>query len=172
MGYVSSTTGGVRYKNEVRKAIAEDFPAAFYSGYVDAGGEETEDDDETWLTARVREELDYIDGVFAWLREQRDNETATEDAITARVEKWLGGVNSAYTEGKLRGAKNVMLTFGGEDGEESCKECQKYKGQRHSARWWLAHDLIRRNGNENFSCGRWEDCHHDLYTDKGELYTR
>lgn len=170
IGYVSSGGAVTRWKNAARRAIVEDFPAAFYSGYVEAGGEETEADDERELTARMNAEIANLDGLFETLKAWRASEDFTEADIRARVDAWLVGLNSIYSEGKLRGDKNKMLTFDGEDGEESCNECQKYKGQRHSAKWWIALDLVRRNGNDNFGCGRWEPCAHNLFTDDGELW--
>lgn len=170
----SSGAGGRRYRNLAGRAVIEAVNDAFYRGYRDAGGEETEADDETWLTARQSAELSHLPGVFEWLKEARDADppTITEDAVRARVDKWLSGLDGIYSEGRLRGADNVMLTFDGDDGQESCNQCQKYKGQRHSAKWWVKRDLVRRNGNDNFDCGRWENCQHNLFTDDGELYTR
>jgi len=62
----------------------------------------------------------------------------------------------------------MYLTYNGEDGEESCRQCQKYKGQRHKKSWWESRGLLGRNGNENFDCGRWENCHHNYYNDARE----
>lgn len=171
LSYVSSARGA-RHQNAARRALVENIPAAFYAGYVEAGGEETEADDEKWLTAEQGRQLDFLADTFVALKEQRDAETATESGLRARVGDWARMLDGVFSEGKLRGADNVMLTFDGDDGEESCAECQKYKGQRHSAKWWVKRDLVRRNGNDNFGCGRWDNCHHDLYTDDGELYTR
>ncbi len=172
IGYASSSGASTKWRNQVRRAIVDDFAAAFYSGYVEAGGEETESEDEKWLTARVKEEIGYVDNAFDSIFNEREAETVTEDSINGRVQDWVSNLNSVYSEGKLRGNENKMLTFDGDDGEESCTQCQKFKGKRHSAKWWLKRDLIRRNGNEHFDCGRWGNCHHDLYDDDGEMYTR
>ena len=171
IGYGSTSGRGTRsFSNAAARAIVEDFPAAFYRGYRDAGGEEVEPDDDAWLTARTEQERTYLSGAFQDIATLRDNETITEDAIRFKVESWLNGLDGVYAEGKLRGAKNVMLTYDGDDGQESCDECQKYKGQRHSAKWWINRDLVRRNGNDNYGCGRWKNCQHHFYTDDGELY--
>lgn len=172
MGYASSGDRVTRFINAARRAVVEDVPGAFYSGYAEVGGEDTEPDDEEWLSAAMNTQLQFLPGAFAAIRDEREAETVTEDGIYARVGAWQSALDGIYSEGKLRGAKNVMLTFDGDDGEESCDECQTYKGERHSAAWWLRRDLVRRNGNDNFGCGRWEPCQHNLYTDKGEMYTR
>lgn len=171
MGYA----GGTRvtaHKNAFRQAVAEDVPAAFYSGYVEAGGEDTEPQDEKELTRLLNAQLEFVDGVFDWVKEQREAETITEPAITARVDTWVGTLSSIYAEGKARGDANQMLTFQGDDGAESCPDCQKLKGKRHSAGYWRKKGLLARNGNPNFECGRWDACAHDYYTDAGVLWSR
>ena len=170
IGYGSSGGRVTSFKNAAGRAIIEDFTAAFGRGYRDAGGEEIEPEDDAWLTERTNQERDYLGGAFDAIGQLRDNETITEDAIQAKVDSWLNGLDGVYAEGKLRGAKNVMLTYDGDDGAESCDECQKYKGQRHSAKWWINRDLVRRNGNDNYGCGRWKNCEHHFYTDDGEMY--
>jgi hypothetical protein len=152
--------------------VVEDVPAAFERGYRDAGGEELEPEDMAWINATQQQQVDFLTGTFDWLKELRDNDTATEDAVQARVDDWVAGLTGIYAEGKLRGKDNIMLTFDGDDGQESCKECQRLKGQRHNAKWWIKRDLVRRNGNDNYTCGRWEPCQHGFYTDDGELYAQ
>lgn len=171
MGYA----GGDRvtaHKNAFRQALAEDVPGAFYSGYVEAGGEDTEPDDEKELTRLINAQLEFVDGVFDWVKEQRDAETISEPAINARVDTWVAGLSGIYAEGKARGDANQMLTFKGDDGAESCKDCQKWKGKRHSAGFWRKKGLLARNGNPNFECGRWDTCAHDYFTDAGVLWSR
>lgn len=169
--YASTGASGRRSAgNDARAAVAEDVPAAFYRGYHDAGGEDTEQDDDDWLTHEQARQLAFMKDALASLKEQADAETLTEDGITSRVENWQSTLDGIYAEGKLRGAVNVMLTYDGDDGEESCDDCQRYKGQRHSAKWWLKRDLVRRNGNDNYACGRWKPCQHHFYSDDGELY--
>lgn len=159
-------------KNAFRVAVAEDVPAAFYSGYVEAGGEDTEPEDEKELTRLLNAELEFVDGVFEWVKAEREAETITEPAITARVDLWVSSLSGIYVEGKARGDANQMLTFQGDDGAESCKDCQKWKGKRHSAGFWRKRGLLARNGNPNFECGRWPECKHDYFTDAGVLWSR
>lgn len=167
--YVSSRIGTAAMA-EAKRAVTEDVPGAFYRGYRDAGGEETDDGDEKWLTATQRAQLAWLEKAFADLKAVRRDGTAKADDLRARAEVWGVTLDGIYAEGKLRGRQNVMLTLDGDDGEESCVECQRYKGKRHSAKWWLKRDLVRRNGNTNYTCGRWGNCHHHFYTDDGELY--
>lgn len=175
-GYLESSGSTTAWRNQARKAIVEEFPNAFYSGYAEAGGEETEDEDESWLTGAINDELSNVDDMFVALKRLRGTVDPDEEA-DARAEGYAVTLDSVYSEGKLRGNDNVMLTMEGQDGESknACPPgtgCKKYNGQRHSAKWWRARDLIRRNGNENYPCGRWPDCQHNLYDDEGEEYTR
>ncbi len=149
--------------NAAKRALIEDIDAAFHRGYADAGGKETEDDDEAWVTAKQAEQRDYMTEALASLRGLGDS--ITEDTINARAELWGGMLDGVYSEGKLRGSKNMMCYFDGDDGEESCDECQELKaGPPRSVKYILAHDLARRNGNENFGCGRWKNCHHNWFS--------
>lgn len=170
MDFVSQAGAVTSFRNAAGRALIEDIDAAFHRGYRDAGGEETEDDDEAWVTAKQSEQRGFMADAFESLKEWRASEKFTEGDIQARAELWGGMLDGVYSEGKLRGASNVMLTFDGEDGTESCDDCQRLKGQRHSAKWWTKRDLVRRNGNENYACGRWKNCQHGFYTDDGELY--
>lgn len=155
----ASASRTASFRNAAKRAVVDDVSAAFYSGYVDAGGEDTERDDEAWLTSKQNDELGHLDGVFEWLKEERDAETVTEDAVTARVEAWASTLDSIYNEGLLRGAKNKMLTWHLGDTEQHCSTCLKLNGQRHSAKWFLARDYIPRKPDAAMECGGWKcDC--------------
>lgn len=167
--YVSASRGRAS-EISAKRSLIKNISAAFYRGYKVAGGEVTEPEDETWLTDTQKFQLDWMDKTFDSLKAQRDTESATVDALTARAEDWGVTLDGIYSEGKLRGRINIMLTFDGDDGDESCRDCQRLKGKRHSAKWWVKRDLVRRSGNPAYECGRWDNCHHHFYTDDGELY--
>lgn len=102
------------------------------------------------------------------VRSADDKDTARA-AILDRVDMWVEGLNQLGMLGSLNMKGDPMLTYDGDDGEESCTECQKYKGQRHRRSWWEKKGLLERNGNENFTCGRWDNCHHNYYFDDGSI---
>lgn len=163
------STNGRAARNDARRAVAEDLPAAFYRGYQDAGGDETENDDEKWLTDGQAEQLGFMSDALAALKESGD--AVTEDAINARVETWAQTLDSFYQQGKLRGAKNKMLTWSLGATEKHCATCSKLDGQRHSAKWWIAHKYIpRQPGSETLECGGW-NCDCGLYDDDGVEFT-
>lgn len=168
--FVSTARGGGAL-NAAKRALTEDIPAAFYRGYKDAGGEEVDDADEKWLTATQATQVAWMDNTFEGLKVQRDNDSATESGLQARAEVWGKTLDGIYSEGRLRASKNITLEFDGDDGAESCKDCQKLKGKRRTIKWILEHDMIPRPGNENFECGGWK-CEHFWKNPKtGERYT-
>lgn len=175
--YLSSAFPVTRYRNWVSLAIVENFPQAFYAGYAEAsGGDTVEADDDKWLTAAMNDHLEYVTSLFDHLKDLRKGGTFEADSVADQhASAYAVTLDSIYGRGKLLGAPNKMLTFARDPdfppSEEPCKQCLRYEGQRHRAKWWMKKDLVRRNGNENFDCGRWGPCHHYLYTDQGELWS-
>lgn len=153
VGYLDSGGSVTRYKGLAKRAVVNHFDVAFYTGYAEEGAEETEREDERWLTQRVNAELEFVDDLFDSLRELRQGEGLDVEAeAQTRADGYAASLDGVYTEGRLRGAKNKTLVFDGDDGAESCRVCQSLKGKRHTIRWILEHDAIPRPGNEFFEC--------------------
>lgn len=170
-GYLGSSGSVTKFRNDARKAVVNAFPPAFYSGYADAGGEETEDDDEAWLTARINEELVHIDELFAGLKDRRSQAGLDVEAEAGdRADGYRKTLNMVYTQGKMRGDKNRTLVFDGEDGEESCPECQELKGKRRTIKWILANNKIPAPGNDAFTCQGYRCQHYWADPKTGERY--
>jgi hypothetical protein len=160
--------------------MATAFVDAFETGWVDNQGEgatyDPEPEDSDWLATRLEQELAFIDSLFVTMKAMRDD---TEEPLTAdeinqyaedRANGYAASLDGIYGQGKLRSRKSVMLTFVGTDGKESCPECQKYKGQRHRARWWTGHNLVPAPGNESYSCNGY-NCQHYLEDPSGNRWT-
>lgn len=167
-----------KYRNQFKIAITNNFPDAFYQGFMDGGGGGRSDvprDADEWLTAKINGEYGFVDWLFLQLKEfKRDPETAISDyqaEADRRAEGYAKTLDGVYAEGKVWGGKDVMLTFGGNDGFESCEDCQRLKGQRHKASWWIQRGLVPgQQGNRNFACGGW-NCQHILFDDLGNVWT-
>lgn len=166
-----------KFRNDMRKAMASSFGEAFAQGIADGGGDYINDPDPAdveWLAAKQAAEMGYIDALFVQLKdlkaEAKDDPTATDGEAEKRAENYAKTLDGIYNEGKVRGAKNVMLTFGGPDGHESCATCQKLKGKRHAAKWWIKKGLTIYRGNQNYECGCF-NCQHYLFDDKGNIWT-
>lgn len=165
-----------RFKSQFKRAISESFYPAFDQGYVDGGSElPIEPDDTDYVNSRVDGEYGFVDTLFQQLRDLKKQvaEEGTgilQGVAESRAEGYARTLDGIYSQGKVRGGKNKMLTFGGTDGKESCKTCQKLKSQRHKASWWKNHGLILYRGNDRYECGVYE-CQHYLYDDEGHVYT-
>lgn len=182
-------TDGVRitkFRNDYRKAIQQAFYPAFEQGLTDGGGEvPATGDDLAWINAKADAERGFADALFQSLKELKDAQKAEnaeakeegrlrenlfEGVPERRADGYARTLDGIYGEGKIRGAKDQMLTFGGSDGMESCATCQKLKGVSHRASWWVKHRLIPgQPGNDSYDCGGFQ-CQHILYNQKGEIF--
>jgi len=165
-----------RFKNLMRKAMANAFVEAIEIGYFDGGGgewgKEATPDDRKWAQARTNAEMGFIESLFYELRDLKsEGMEAWIGEADKRAEGYCKTLDAVYSEAKLRGARDVMLTFGGNSGQESCETCQKLMGKRHKASWWLKRGLVPgRPGNRNYICGSWQ-CQHFLFDDTGKVWT-
>lgn len=96
----------------------------------------------------------------------RENRLSRTD-ILHRVRLWSRSLEGlANIAGALQ-RPDEFLTFVGNDGAESCPECQAMRGQRKPASWWVVNNLIPGiPGTESYSCGGWQ-CQHVLVNDAG-----
>lgn len=179
MQYLLSNGGKVTtYKNMMRRAIAQYSGDAFWMGYADAGGDadRPDRDDQLWINAKQQGELGFCDMLFQQLREMKRADGMTIPDMQAEAERRAEGyaktLDGIYSEGKLRGSEDVLAVFDGNDGMESCPECQKWKGKKHKLSFWLKRGLIPgQPGNAAFSCHGY-NCQHFLYNAKtGEILT-
>lgn len=162
-----------KYVSQFKRAIQEAFYPAFDQGLIDGGGEPpAEGDDLAWINAKVEAEHGYVEMLFQQLKDLRaEGQDAWAGEPERRAEGYARTLDGVYSEGKIRAKKDVMLTFDGTDGQESCPECTKWKGKRHKASFWLKRGLIPgQPGNPAFSCHGY-NCQHYLFTDQGEIYT-
>jgi hypothetical protein len=171
---IDDANNPTKYANEMKKAMVQSFSEAFDRGYADAGGDtkEMEQADHTWVGNKQTTEIGFIGQLFDRLKELKKEEPDEDNTseVDDRAEGYATTLDGVYAEGRLRGNKNIMLTFDGDDGQESCKDCQKWKGKRHSAKFWIKRGLIPgQPGNQNFAC-RGYNCEHYLFDDNGEIW--
>lgn len=74
---------------------------------------------------------------------------------------WNGSIQPFYDQGRLSADKNAMMEFGGDDGEESCEDCQRLKGQVHRYYEWVERGYNPPYG-ENLACSGGKLCEHTL----------
>ena len=177
--YLLDVITGQSAKAQFKSGMATAFLDAFETGFIDTQGAnatyDPDEEDSQWLASRLEQEIANIDSLFITMKAMKDDqeEPLTDDEISNyasdRSIGYATTLDGVYGQGKLRSRKSMMLTLEGPDGKESCPECQRYKSQRHRARWWIAHQLIPTPGNENYSCGGWQ-CQHKLMDDSGNQW--
>jgi hypothetical protein len=178
--YMRGYKGMVVSRNTFKRAMVNSFSDAFETGYVETAGGDTyepEQEDNNYVGAKMEAEMGYIDALFVSLKEimagaSIEEPVTDEDIVSeadSRAEMYARTLDGVYSQGKLRGKKNIMLSLEGEDGKESCATCQKYKGVRHRAKWWVSHDLVPGPGNANYECNGY-NCMHELQDDDGVMW--
>lgn len=89
-----------------------------------------------------------------------------------RLQLYVASLRSWFSEWKMYGAKNVMLTWRyNPDIEEHCTTCESLNGQRHRAKWFTDKGYIpRQPGSDTLECGGW-NCACFFEDDSGDEYT-
>lgn len=159
-------------RNAFKRSTIESFDAVFGIGWLDGGGALPPDDEAAeWFDVRVEAELGYIEMLFQEAKELRkDSELDFFAWVTARADGYSRTLKEIYNQAKLRAMKNIMVTFDGDDGAESCEDCQKYKGQRHKISWFVSRNAVPPFGT-GLECHRGGRCQHGLFNDDGEQIT-
>jgi len=86
------------------------------------------------------------------------------DALNADARAQIWGnksLEAIYSEGVASADRNGNYEFVGDDGEESCKTCQRLKGQVHRYKDWKRKELVPQKDTHNYECGGFR-CQHGL----------
>jgi hypothetical protein len=152
--------------------VSEAYIETADAAYQDGGGELPLDPDTAaWAREQLAAQLAYVDELFADLKELRKAGDFDAGAIAiARADGYAASLDSFYGEAKMRGSENITLEFGGDDGKESCPDCQRMKGKRHKISYILAHDLIPKPGNNTYRCNGYNCDHYWFNPKNGERF--
>ena len=158
--------------NKIKQAAAQYLGESFNLGWADGGGGGIPDDDaRDWYVARLDMEFGYIGVLLQEAKELRKEDDFDYFSwLTDRADGYTRTTREFYNEGKLRSSRDVMVTFVGDDGAESCPECQTLKNQRHRVSWFVRRNFVPPHGT-GLSCHRGRYCRHFLQNDKGERVT-
>ena len=162
------------YRNRFKRAVNTAFWPAFEMGY-EAGGSALPLDPASfdWILARTEEEYTYVDGLFERMRDEvkpTGDHAAFLLELGQRAENYCKTLDGIYSIGMVRGAGDKLLTFLGSDGKNTCATCQRWKGKRKKASFWIAHNLVPYPGNEAFIC-KCFFCQHYLVDALGNVFT-
>lgn len=173
--YVVDAANGNKTAASIAKSMRKDVISyahdAYEEGLGEAGIETTPQDDGVigdWILTQTPYIYDFADSAVAVNDLSGDARTSARDVMLERVDDWVNSLNQLAQLAGVNAQGDPMLTLDGDDGKDSCNECQKYNGQRHRKSWWDARGLLDRP-NKNFGCGRFDTCNHHYYFDDGSL---
>ena len=169
-GFLSSNAHAGTYSRVMAVAVSQAYLETAEIAYVEGGGSLPLDDDTAaWVRGELDAQLGFVDSLFETLKALRkEGDFEAENEAVRRADGYCNSLDAFFNGVKLSGAGNIMLTFDGDDGKESCTDCQRYKGQRHRASWWIAHDAVP--PSRSFECGGYH-CDHFLRDDDGNEFT-
>jgi hypothetical protein len=117
-------------------------------------------------------EGDDLDTFLGWNAEQSGyvsdltariwDKGLTEPQIYSSVESWATkSLKLAYMNGLMSADRNGLYEFYGDDGDESCPDCQRLKGKKFRLRDWIASDYLPSSSNCKLDCKGFR-CQHDI----------
>lgn len=174
--YLATDARSTSYRNAFKRAVDESFTAAFARGYAESGGDLNDIDTDAYedSTNSIETEQTHVDELFVSLKALRDSFVHGEvdaqdmrDQVASRTDGYSQTLEMIYARGKLWGAQSRMLTMVGDDGKESCRDCQRNKGKRYSAKKWLR---IGFPPSRDYECHGYF-CQHYLQDDSGNPVT-
>jgi hypothetical protein len=153
------------HKALIRALALEAYVEGLREGGVD---EEPDDDDRATVRDWVSGQVAHVNDFAAWLAEGDPRNTEDKRRQLAdRVALWVESLEQLGNMGRAAALGNPMLEMVGDDGEESCQDCQEHKGKRMRLKTWQARGLVPGViGNKNYECGGFR-CQHYLADSKG-----
>lgn len=127
-------------------------------GGVDVGEDELDREDQRSIARLLAEQGGYINDFM-----KRVYQDGISDALAEqKAEQWFArSIEPFHAAGLLAANENMLVEFAGEDGEESCAECQLLKGQRHRLGQFYERGLVPPFGH-GLSCADGGHCLHKL----------
>ena len=168
--YLTGNQMVTSFRNAMKKGAADAFIGAAEIGYEAGGGELPMDDDTlAWLGGEQTAEFGHVDDLFARLKEEWDGIDPIHEAFT-RADGYTGRLDALYGEAKMRGAKNIMLTWHLGETEKHCDTCLELNGNSHKISWYIDRDYIPRKPGAGMDCHGY-NCDCSLTDKNGNEYT-
>jgi len=149
---------GLVLRDLIRKYGREAYLDGLSDGGVDAE-RKLEGDDLKAYQDILMKQSSYVTNIGAQLYRGGGVSDAEADL---KADLWFNkSISPFYDAGRLSADGNGMYEFAGDDGAESCTDCQRLKGQRHRMKDWARKQLRPRVDTAQFDCGGWM-CRHIL----------
>lgn len=151
------------FRAAFKKAISDNAPLVWREGWIEGDGNPEDIGREESVTVDdfIQEQQGFVNDFSDWLT-SKDSDL---DEATDRLDAWAASMKNLGDLARARAMGDPSLTFktDGAHSEVGCDECDEYEGQTHKLSWWEERGLTKRNGNDNFGCGRWGPCPHHFY---------
>lgn len=153
---VSKASTAARIRGAITRYGTLAYQDGMQAGGVD-GSELTEDD-----TLKIKD-LNVADSQYVSdLVNEIYSAPGMSGTPASRAPLWgAKTLNAFYYAGLGSADANGMYEFTGHDGEESCTDCKRLKGQRHRMKDWEKKKMRPQKDTASFDCGGWR-CEHEL----------
>jgi hypothetical protein len=149
--------------SDVRSIVKNGVGDAYVAGLAEGGVsfDEMDDSDAMMIVELASEQLDFVTDFVRAVREAKTDRAMQREILDSRIGLWAASISAAGAAGLASAKKNEMVRFGGEDGEESCKDCQRFKNEPHRRKYFLTRNLLPGKPGSNLTCGGFA-CRHTL----------
>ncbi len=171
-GYLSGEGNITQYRERMATAVSKAYLEAADVAYEEGGGELPLDEDTaSWARGQLEAQFAFIDQLFDDLRELRKaGEFDAGEVATSRAEGYASALDGFFNEAKLRGAKNIVVTWNLGGTEKHCPTCKELDGQNHKISWFVDKNYIPRKYGAAMDCGGY-NCDCSLTDRLGNEYT-
>lgn len=146
-------------------AMTTAFANVYLSAWVDGGATlPVNSDASQWLAKREEQERKNVEALFvtlaALLLLKKFN---IDDWAEARAEGYSRTFDGIYNVGRMYSIMavnpNTLIHLDGEDGSDSCIDCQRLKAEEHTVKWVIDNDYCIYPGNTSYACQNWRCLH-------------
>lgn len=139
---LSDEASSRQFSGKLRSLINQYMDRLFEDGITDGGGDvaEIDADDRNILANLKGQQSGYVSDLLTAIYKE---DKVTIDQAALKPDMWFNkSLMPAYNAGLESAARNMLMEFSGDDGLESCPDCQVLKGQIHSYKAWKNRELV------------------------------
>ena len=158
-GYLTGNKPVTSFRNSASVAMSEAFTAAVYEAWYQVGAEPPLSDEvSAWLSERIGQERGFIVRLFDRLKSEWQGLDPSSEAL-ARAEGFARTLDALYSEAKLRGMKNQVVTWILGETEEHCDTCLSLAGKKHKISYLIKNNYIPGKPGAGMDCNGYRcDC--------------
>lgn len=159
LGFLSDDSILAAMRRLVKQAVED----AYFEGLAEGGvePEEMDEEDAANIDQLALAQKEYITDFVRAVREAKNDRALQRDILDNRIEMWTASITAAGVAGLNNAKRNEMVIFEGDDGDESCADCQRYKREPHRRKWFAGKNLLPATPGSALECGGFR-CQHRL----------